>query len=693
MGSCLPRIRGKVLLENAPAKSLVMLLLGALILFSLTPVCRAQENENNPNTFSADLTEMNIEDLMNIEITSVAKKAQKLSDAAAAIFVITSEDIRHSGATNIPELLRMVPGLEVARIDTNKWAITSRGFNGRLATKLLVLMDGRSVYSPIFSGVFWDDQDTMLEDIERIEIIRGPGAALWGANAVNGVINIITKNAKDTQGGFLSTGGGTEERGFGSVRYGGKLANDLTYRIYTKYFIRDDGVYSSGDKAEDGWHAGRAGFRVDYPKSGTDEFTFQGDIYNGREGETATVWSLEPPYSSKIDSTTKIKGGNIIGRWTHSSFTLQFYYDRADHIVENVSIKCNTYDLDFNQRMPLGDSQEMMWGFGYRYSNDQTNNNSFTENFIPTSRSYALASAFIQDEIMLSKDVLRLTIGSKFEHNSFSGFEIQPSTKLIWTPDERNSLWGAVSRAVRSPSRAEDDASFTQRVIPANAMGSGSPLTQVLFSGNRDYDSEELLAYEIGYRLKPIDKVSVDIATFYNDYDKLRTAEPAGQSFATSPLPPHALISYTAGNKMEGYSYGVETAVDWKVIDWWHLQPAYTFIKMHLTPYASSNYDISTQNDDVVPQHQVSLRSSMNLQKDVELDLWYRYVDELSRQKVDAYSTIDVRIGWKPLTNLELSIVGQNLLKNHHLEFRPELLDTSPSEVERSVYAKVAWQF
>jgi iron complex outermembrane recepter protein len=692
MRSCLSGIRGKALLREAPAKSLVEIALGVLILFSMTPVCTAEEYDKPP-AIGKDLTEMSIEDLMSIEITSVSKKTQRLSDAPAAIFVITSEDIRRSGATTIPDLLRMVPGLEVAQINKNNWAITARGFNGRLATKLLVLMDGRSVYSPIFSGVYWEVQDTLLEDIERIEVIRGPGATIWGANAVNGVINIITKNAKDTQGGFLSVGGGNEEKGFGSIRYGGKAGNDLSYRLYTKYFKKDNGVYTSGEEATDGWQSGRAGFRVDYPKSGTDAFTFQGDIYNGREGETTTLWSLEPPYSSLMDTNTKFKGGNIIGRWTHSSCTVQFYYDKAELNAENIGIKLDTYDFDFLQRLPFGNIQEIVWGFGYRYSQDDITKNTFTTSIIPTSRSYDLANAFVQDEIMLSKDVLRFTIGSKFEHNSFTGFEIQPSTKLMWTPDEYNSVWCAISRAVRTPSRGEDDASFTQRVIPANALQDGSPLTAITFSGNRDFKSEELLAYELGYRVKPLDRFSLDIATFYNDYDKLRTAEPAGQSFVTSPLPPHALILYTAANKMKGYSYGLETAADWKVLDWWHLQPAYTFIKMHLTPYASSQYDLSTQNDDVVPKHQVSLRSSMNLPKNVELDLWYRYVAELSRQDVAAYSTLDARIGWKPLANLELSIVGQSLLKNHHLEFRSELLDTSAVEVERSVYTKVAWQF
>lgn len=691
MKAHIPGIRAEALLSKEPDKYFLMFVLVILMLISVSLVCRAEDKDSS-QTIGIDLTEMSIEDLMNMEITSVAKKAQRLSDASAAIFVITSEDIRRSGATCIPELLRMVPGLEVARIDANKWAITSRGFNGRFATKLLVLMDGRTVYSPVYSGVYWDQQDTLLEDIERIEVIRGPGATMWGANAVNGVINIITKNANDTLGGFLSGGAGDREEGFGSFRYGDKLANDLSFRFYSKIFNIDNGMYTSGDEADDGWYAGRAGFRVDYPQSSMDTFTIQGDIFNGKEGYSTTLWSLNPPYASTTDKDSTFRGGNIIGRWTHSSFTLQLYYDQVDQTSENLASKFETYDLDFNQRFPVGDIQEVIWGFGYRQIHDNYNN-TFTTTITPSSDTYRLISAFVQDEVSLSRDVLLLTLGSKFEHNSYTGFEIQPSVKLIWTPNENNSLWGSISRAVRTPSRAENDAELAQRVIPPNAMFSGSPLTLVAFTGNDDYDSEELLAYELGYRVKPVDRLSIDLATFYNDYDKLRTAEPEGQYFAMSPLPPHAVIEYTAGNKMDGYSYGFEAAADWKTTEWWRLQPAYTYIETHLTPYSSSQYDLSTQNDDVVPKHQVSLRSTMNLPRNVELDLWYRFVDELSRLDVPSYSTLDARIAWKPAANLEISLVGQNLLEAHHLEFKQEILDTSTVEVERSFYAKVAWQF
>jgi len=675
---------------KAPAPPLAIWGLAVLILLSVSVLCRAADDISvEPN--GSDLTEMSIEDLMNMEITSVAKKAQRLSDAAAAIFVVTSEDIRRSGATCIPDLLRMVPGLEVARIDANKWAITSRGFNGRFSTKLLVLMDGRTVYSPIYSGVFWDEQDTLLEDVERIEVIRGPGATMWGANAVNGVINIITKNSKDTQGGILSAGAGTEEKGFGSVRYGSKTGTGVTYRVYAKYFNKDDGVYSNGEEAADGWNAGRTGFRVDYMKSGSDSFTIQGDYFYAREGQTDTIYSLDPPYSSVEDTKTRFRGGNIIGKWIHDESTVQFYYDRDDRTAETYDLVCHNFDFDFLSRAPLGDSHEITWGLGYRFSQDNVES-TFTTGIYPSFRSYSLANAFIQDEISLAKDVLSLTIGSKFEHNSFTGYEVQPGVKLMWTPNERNSLWLSVARAVRTPSRAEDDGSVTTAVIPPGSYYPGQPLTSVTFRGNHDFESEELLAYEMGYRVIPVDRLSIDIAAFYNVYDELRTVEPGGQGFETLPEP-HAVLYYEADNKMDGYSYGAEAALDMKVMDWWRLQPSYTYIQMHLTPYSSSQYNKSTQYDDDVPKHQVGVRSLMNLRENVDFDLWYRYVDELTRQNVPSYSTLDARIAWRPDVNLELSLVGQNLLEARHLEFRPEIMGVAPTEVERSVYAKVAWKF
>ena len=632
-----------------------------------------------------DFTELSIEDLMNLEVTTVSKKAQKRSDTAAAVFVITQSDIQRSGAASIPEALRMVPGVEVARIDASKWAITVRGFNGRFANKLLVLMDGRALYTPAFSGVFWHMQDTLLEDIDRIEVIRGPGASLWGANAVNGVINIITKKADDSQGTYLTTGGGTEERFFAGVRYGGRLDDNLFYRMYAKYFDRDNAVDADGDKTADHWDGLRGGFRMDWEATGHDTMTLQGDIFDGQDGETITTSSLNPPYSITSDEENGYFGGNLLGRWMHrfsstSETVLQLYYDRLERTSEILDVYQNTFDIDFQHRFQLGTRNQMMWGFGYRFVRDDFNN-SFSTSIIPDSRDLDLVSAFVQDEIQLIPDRLGLILGSKFEHNDFTGFEVQPSGRLVWKPVEKQTLWGAISRAVRTPSRGEHGTFINSRVIPPDGLYPGSPAQPVTLVGNGDFDSETLIAYELGYRIQPTSRLSLDVATFYNVYDNLRTIEPTG------------LFSATAGNEMEGDTYGVELAADFQPLNWWRLQLSYSFLEMNLSLKDASLDTTSESAEGESPQNKVSIRSMMDLPHNLELDIWFRYVDNLPTQRLDDYTTLDVRFAWKPLKWLELAVVGQNLLADHHPEFKPELIDTSPTEVQKSVYGSVTCRF
>lgn len=628
-----------------------------------------------------DLTELGLEELMNIEVTSVSKKPQKLSNAAAAIFVITTEDIRRSGATSIPEALRMVPGLEVARSDANKWAITSRGFNGGFANKLLVLMDGRSVYTPLYSGVFWDQQDTMLEDLDRIEIIRGPGATLWGANAVNGVINIITKKAKETQGWLATVGAGSEEKRFCGVRYGGKSGENTKYRLYAKYFDRDDSVYFSGDDAVDGWHVLRTGFRIDSKTQIGDQITFQGDIFNGKSGEEINI--AAPGSIQTVNQKTDFNGGNILGRWNRyfsdsSNIAIQVYYDRTDISSRSMVEIRDTIDVDIQHQFLWGERHGIVWGCGYRFTRDNIDN-SISSILIPDRRHDDLWSAFLQDEISFNDDKIKLTIGSKFEHNDYSGFEIQPNIRAIWSPHNLYSIWAAVSRAVRTPSRAESDLMY-YGAIPS------FPFVSRLY-GNEDFDSEDLIAYEIGFRIYPDDHLFLDLATFYNDYDNLRTLEFGGINAA--PL----FLRLDAGNKMEASSYGVELSVDYKPFNWWSLAGAYTLLRMQLHVDGDST-DMSSENaEGESPHHQISLRSSMDLPHDIELDLWTRYVDSLPSQDIGSYITLDIRLGWELRKDIELSICGQNLLDGQHPEFEPEIVQTTPTEVERSVYGKITFKF
>jgi iron complex outermembrane receptor protein len=672
-----------------------MAVLAIVVCLSLTFRIQGGEAAQNPPD---DLTALSLEDLMNIEVTSVSKKGQKLSDAAAAIFVITQEDIRRSGVTSIPEALRMAPGLQVAHIDANKWAITARGFNGRWGNKLLVLIDGRTVYSPLFSGVVWELQDMMLEDIERIEVIRGPGAALWGSNAVNGVINVITKHTKDTQGGLITAGFGTEERGFGAARYGGKVDDNLTYRLYAKYFDRDGFVEASGRDGSDDWRAARGGFRMDYQPTGKDSLTLQGDIYGSNDGQRYETPSLFPPFSESFSSDSHFSGGNTLARWSHvfsssSDMSLQLYYDRMEPDDELFKMTVDIFDLDFQHQFKLGDRQQIMWGFGYRFARSSADN-SFVVSFDPVTEENNLISAFVQDEIGLWGDQLKLILGSKFEHNDFTGFEIQPNARLLYAPNKRNTLWTAASRAVRTPSFGERDIVYNSQVVPPGSEGNPSPfplLVQAL--GNRELSSEEVTAFELGYRFQPTDRLSFDIATFYNLYDNLIAGEVGDTIFVATPVP-HLVTQILTQNHLEGATYGAELATEYKLFQWWRLQGAYTYLQLDLEPEEdSSEQDAAGLIEGRSPRHQLSMRSWMELPYHLELDLWLRYVDSLTTGDIPSYTTLDVRLGWRPCKALELSIVGQNLLESHHPEFVPDFINSIPTEVPRGVYGKVSWRF
>src|SRR5882757_2401336 len=644
-----------------------------------------------------DVTAMSMEDLMNMQVTSVSKRTQKVADAAAAIFVITQEDIRRSGATSIPEALRLVPGLEVARIDENKWAIGSRGFNGRFDNKLLVLIDGRSVYTPLFSGVYWNVQDVLLEDIDRIEVIRGPGATLWGANAVNGVINIISKKAKDTQSAIVTAGAGTEERGSGGVRYGSKIG-DTSYRAYGKYFNWGPSLYSNGTTAHDGWDALRGGFRADWTPAGSNSLTLQGDIYQSKYGETLTVPSLNAPYSNTFPNNGKYSGGNILGRWNHSSegssMSLQMYYDNTTIADNSLFVDHqNIFDMDFQDGFHLGNSQQFVWGLGYRSIRDR-NDSSFSVSLQPNQLTLNHFSAFVQDEISLVNNRLRLTFGSKFEHNDFTGFEVQPNARLLWTLTPNQSVWTAVSRAVRTPALTEEGLRLTQAVVPPAAPGNPTPFPAVItVFGSHQFQSEDLLAYELGYRVQATSSLSADIATFYNNYSNLRTAEPGAPFLEGSPVPTDIVVPFVAGNKMGGGTYGVELFADWRVVPKWRLVGSYSYLQMNIRKNANSLDPTNDSPNGSSPRHQWYVRSSIDLPKHFEHDTTLRFVDHLASLNIPSYYSLDAHVGWRPIPQVEFSIGGQNLLDNQHLEFIPDFINTAPTDVKRTVYGSMTFRF
>jgi iron complex outermembrane receptor protein len=670
-----------------------MLVTAFTAVFLATTLC-AQSGPDGP-----DVTSMSVEDLMNLQVTSVSKRAQKVADAAAAVFVITQDDIERSGARSIPEILRMVPGLEVARIDENKWAIASRGFNGRFDDKLLVLIDGRSVYTPLFSGVYWDVEDVPLEDIDRIEVIRGPGATLWGANAVNGVINIITKTAKATQGGFIKVEGGDSQLTADSARYGGEIGTKGSYRIYGKYFDWKPSTDLANQQASDGWHQARGGFRSDWALSQADSLTVQGDVYSSRDGENITLPMLAPPYSSTFGNTGAYSGGNILGHWTHSSsnnssFSLQGYFDRTNFADNNLFVDHESvFDIDFQHDFHLGDANEIVWGAGYRSIQDR-NLPSFTVAVTPNSAQYNQFSAFVQDEITLLDQRLRVTVGSKFEHNAFTGFEFEPNFRALGNISKNQSIWFAVSRAVRTPALTEEGLRLNDAVIPPGAPPFNSPLPviEAIFGSNK-FQSEDLIAYEVGYRVQATSSFSADIAAFYNNYTNLRTAEPGTPFVEGSPAPTDVVVPFVALNKMSGGTYGIEPYFDWKALPKWKLFGSYSYLRMKIHKNADSLDPTPDLPNGENPEHQFYFRSALDLPWHFEQNLIVRYVDQLPSYAIGGYTSLDGGIHWKPKSNIEFSFDGENWLNHRHIEFIPDFINTQPTVVGRSFHGGITWSF
>jgi iron complex outermembrane recepter protein len=641
-----------------------------------------------------ELSKLSLEQFSELDlvVTSVSRKPQKLSETAAAVFVISNEDIKRSGVTSIPEALRMAPGVQVARIDANKWAITSRGFNGRFANKLLVLMDGRTIYTPLFSGVYWDSQDTLLEDIDRIEVIRGPATAIWGGNSMNGVINIITKKASDTQGGLFVAGAGTEVQGFAGMRYGGKVGDDIHYRLYGKYSDHDSSIENSGSDSFDERDLSQAGFRLDWDSSKNNFITLQSDIYNGNVEQKQTVAQLTAPFAVDRTANEDIDGFNIIGRWNHqisedSSFTLQMYYDhvkRKDNVTLDSEI--DTFDIDFQHQFKIAERHSVNWGGGYRLLRDELNGRLVTS-FTPVERVSPLYTAFIQDDISFLNDELHLILGSKFEHNDFTGFEVQPNVRLRWSPNEQHTTWAAVSRGLRIPDRSSQNVRFNASVIP------GALPTQISIFGSTGKDPEEVIAYELGYRRFFEHNNSLDISLFYNDYSKLRTRELGTVFVETTPAPLHVVQPISGGRKMHGESYGIELAGEWNVRPDLVLKGTYTYFDLQLHADADSTATSPEEDEGRSPHHQASLLGSYSITEDLKFHTWLRYVDELPDLKINDYITMDVQLSWSPVKNLELSLLGQNLIEDEHQEFSGEILSVPNAQIQRGVFAKLQWQF
>ena len=607
------------------------------------------------------LKTLSLEELMNIQVTSVSKRVENLEDVASAIQVITQDDIRNSGAKTLPEALRLASNLQVAQVNSSQWAISARGFDNVLANKLLVLIDGRTVYTPLYAGVYWDVQNVLLNDIDRIEVISGPGGTLWGANAVNGVINIITKSSKETKGLLVEGAAGSALPGLGNLRYGGQLGKQLSYRVYGTGFKLGNTVLPDGSNAKDEWHMSQGGFRLDWDASEENKLMLQGNIYGGK------------PNPDAGDKPVTAKGDNILFRWDrttskNSDFQLQTYYDHTLRDFGNgFSEDLKTYDIDWQNHYRLASRHELTYGANFRMMDHHVTNLELFA-FIPAQKTLYLYSGFIQDEIMLVKDHLHFTIGSKLEHNSYTGFEYQPNGRLNWTVNNKHSIWTSVSRAVRTPARIDRDFSlFLTPELP-------------FISGNDNFASEKMIAYELGWRATPLKTLSFSLSSFYNTYDDIRSVEPG---------PPPFNIPVTFGNGVKGKTYGVELSVTTQLTDWWNIKGGYTFLKKDLSVKEGSKdtNEGTAESDD--PENQLIVQSRVKLPARFELGTILRYVDHLPKPFVPHYFGLDVRIGWKLSESLELNIIGQNLLDKQHPEFVPS--SPSPREIQRSIYGKITY--
>ncbi|MGI2172180.1 TonB-dependent receptor plug domain-containing protein [Shewanella sp. MF05960] len=649
--------------------------------------------------------DLSLQELMNVEVTSVSKQKQSLSNSPAAIYVLTNDAIRQSGATSIPQALRDVPGLHVAQIDAQKWAVSSRGFNGRYNNKLLVMMDGRTLYSPAFSGVYWEVQDTLMADIERIEVIRGPSAALWGANAVNGVINIITKHSADTLGGYAELGAGDYEQGFIGARYGSKLSDNTTSRMYIKGNSRDSldhkpndldssliDAAATVDKNND-WRHLQLGGRVDIQLENDTSLTLSSDYYTTKMQQASNVASMDPPvyrefYSEEVES----EGFNLLSRYTKalsatSEYTLQTYYDFADRDEELYHLRTNTVDVDFQHQLIVGEDNNIVWGLGYRYISDDFSSMPILTSTEPDSTTTHLWSAFISDEIALVDDALWLTLASRFEHNDYTGFEVQPNIRLMWQVDTKNSVWTSIARAVRTPSRVENNLSVNALNIPPSDV---SPPVKVFVVGSDDYQSEEIVSYEVGYRFVPAKKWSFDTTFFYNTYDKLRSTSVGTTDFSAFP---NYLSQYTVfENQYDGYNYGAELSSMWALTDFLQLRINYSYIQNEFG-------DILGQNTQA-PQNMVSTMIDWNITEHIDFNIVWRFIDSTelltgngsSFKSIDGYTGVDIGVSWAVTPKLMLSAYGKDLFYSSHLEYEAESI-LLPYQVGPSYFVKASLSF
>ena len=652
---------------------------------------------------SSELGDLSLDQLLDLEVISVAKVPEKVTESPASIHIITQEDLRRSGAQNVPEALRMVPGLHVYQIDANKWAISARGYSSRFANKMLVMIDGRTVYSTLFSGVFWDVQDIILEDIDRIEVVCGPGGTLWGANAVNGVINIISKDSADTQGGLVSLQAQTRGSGEISTRYGGWLSDRISYRFYGKYFNRENFETSSGEDAVDDWHATRGGFRMDMNFTSSNKVTLQGDIYDGKSGESVKYLSPFPPFTNTVSTNAPVSGTNLLGRWSRtysdkSEFTLQAYYDHAERDEFFVDETIDTIDLDFQHHLDLMDDLELLWGMGYRYTKGNTAGKEtipgiYSYSLDPQVREDNLFSAFLQGRIPIGDNRGAVTLGTKLEHNDYTGFEWQPSARVMWNLSENQSLWGAISRSVRTPSRLEHDGDVNSGAFVLYTP-QGGLLTFVRLIGNEEAEAETVFSYETGYRARIKENIFFDLSIYYNKYKNLITGIPIGDPFLENSLTvPSITLPIQVGNGMDGETYGSEVSCRWSITNWWQLTGGFTWFHFNALNMGNSQDARMGFEEDQNANLLFSLASCIDLPGNIEVNTNVYAVDSLEELDINSYLRLDLNIGWHPTEQITISAGGHNLFNDSHQEFSNTMDGIQASTIPQTFYTKLILGF
>lgn len=664
--------------------------------FAAALLCGAANAADPAAAPGDDFTSFSLEDLMAVEVVTASKRSERASEAAAAVFVLTRDDISRSGAVTIADALRLVPGVNVAQINANSWAVTVRGFNSRFSNKLLVMIDGRSVYTPLFSGTLWDQQNIVLEDIQRIEVVRGPGGALWGANAVNGVINIITRSSRDTQGVLAKVSGGDEYEAEALLRVGGKIGENGAYRVYGKFESFDSNETAANVDANDDWRNFRGGFRTDFDLSARDTLMMTGEVSFIDAGETLDVPLLTAPFLERRDADIERTGAHILSQWTRdlgdgSELSVQGFIDYSDIRIPQGEEKRLTLDVTAQHSFSAGERHDLLWGVGVRNISDDITNSEFVS-FADTSRSVQIFSGFVQDTYKVSEK-LDVVLGAKFEHNDYTGFEIQPSARVVLRAEENLTFWGAVSRAVRTPSRAEDDIRGTAAVIPPGFPGNPGPLPLALqFTGDRSIDSETLISYELGARLRLADSVSFDVTGFFNKYGDLRGSRLGAPVVMAAPTP-HVVLPLVVDELVDADTQGVEAVLDWQVAPNWRLQATYAYLNIDGDVPVFPDVR-ATAPGGADPTHTANLRSLFDITKSVKLDAALRYVDDLEGFGIDSYVALDARIAVRLTDQFELAVTGRNLTEGEHFEFGTDpSFSTVPTSVERSVFASLSAKF